>query len=842
MEPKQTLEEYIRQNYANVALEPYLCTVPHEFHHFLLSTKVAKCRDPAITTIPTLHELHYREYIDSLLNFLVQAKLSNVIANGYVNPAVNDSWSTTTVSPYCNFQVHHIKGENWNRLHNLMGRVHFTELLLTTKGFVALDLGNYLQLFGIPTYFTNQSNSLQYHFTNFTLLNKTRKNQGLLTVFNDTARQKFGQIANSTEYEKLLSILQRNDRRCRYSHIFQNVVGRNVGTGQPILGLATPLKQVIKFVLVIIGKLMPLSIFGCSSNKTLFVQSIVHVLKSPPHSRFNLADLFANLDQKEVKWSKQDLTAFYRFLEVSFIHIVFKIIQSFWYVTSASDNSSLIFFPHKVWNKVTRSWMRKYCKQYLYKSCEGIVSSDPLEKFNYGYLRLIPKGNDFRLILVPGKAPYLTRTEPVLKFEFEFSKYTKEYIDVARLILTLRSSQTKVTHPRCHSSRDIAKCINHYKLRLIEKFGSNQFKVYMLKFDMKQCYDRLNQKKVLQCVEALFGDLPQDYSFSVRSYMECPIDDLKARKSRTLVKDQTNILDFYSFNMDLNRNEAIALVDKVKTYKMTKKQLLEISKLQIFETGMLINPTTGTMYKRKTGVFQGCPLLSTFCNITYDHMVEQEFGFVVNLDSLLLRVVDDFLILSTDANVCESAKNLIYTTQLHKYGAFVNKSKTYLSDGESDGILKFLGLDINMKTLELYRDYSDVYNIPLAVQESPTKVLQHLIQLYRSRLEDFLINRTLCNYPCVAQNILNNLKSVLDILILNYKVPQERQIALFDELKLCLLNLVRVTRDKYIYVNGTESEFGNIKHEMVTTILMKFKKRQQFKQIVDWIQLDKLNK
>ena len=841
MEAELNLEEHIRQNYPSVALESFLSNVPHEFHQFLLSTKVVKCIDTAITIIPKLQELHYPEFIDSLLNFLVQNKLSNVLANGYVNPAVNDSWSTALVNPYSNFQVHYVKGENWNRLHNLMGRDRFTELLLTTKCFVTLKLGHYLQLFGIPTYFKNQSNKVQFSFTSFTLLNKTRKNQGLLTVFNETTRQKLRQVSNSAEFEKLVSTIERNDRRCRYSHIFQNVVDKNHGSPQTILSLATPLKQVIKFVLVITGKLYPLTFFGSASNRRLFLKSIVHVLKSPPHSRFNLEDLFAKLDRKVLTWS-QDLEAFYRFLEVSFIHIVYKIIQSFWYVTAASDNSSLMFFPHNAWNKVTRNWMKKYSKQYLYKSSGAISSCDLLEKFNYGYLRLIPKVNDFRLILVPAKAPYSARTDPVLKFEFEFSKYTKEYIDVVRLILTLRSSQLNISHPRCHSSRDIAKCINQYKLQLIQKFGDSQFKVYMLKFDMKQCYDRLNQKKVLDCVEALFHDLPDDYSFSVRSYMECPIHDLKARKSRTQVKDQNNILDFNNFNMDLKRNERIAIVDKVKTYKMTKKQLIEICKLQIFQTGMLINPMTSTMYKRKTGVFQGCPLLSTFCNITYDHMVEQEFGFLFNLDSLLLRVVDDFLILSTDLNVCESAKNLIYSTQLHKYGAFVNKSKTFLSDGKSDELLKFLGLDINIKTLELYRDYSDVYNIPLAVQESTTKVFQHLIQLFRSRLEDFLINRKLCSYRCVTQNILNNLKLVIDILILNYKRPEEGEKSPVDELKLCLLKLIRFTREKYVYVNGNDSEFGKIKDEMLAAILSKFKKRQEFKEIVDWIQFDQLNK
>lgn len=124
-------------------------------------------------------------------------------------------------------------------------------------------------------------------------------------------------------------------------------------------------------------------------------------------------------------------------------------------------------------------------------------------------------------------------------------------------------------------------------------------------------------------------------------------------------------------------------------------------------------------YQLRRGIPQGSRLSNALCHIYYGHLVRENLSEFLNQpDDLLIRVVDDFLYLTTNSERARAFHHRIHQG-FTDYNAYVNikKSATNLDlikprDETNDKSLRkpvwvsFCGLQFNTKTLEIRGDYT----------------------------------------------------------------------------------------------------------------------------------------
>ncbi|KAK0761022.1 LOW QUALITY PROTEIN: hypothetical protein N5P37_005964 [Trichoderma harzianum] len=120
-------------------------------------------------------------------------------------------------------------------------------------------------------------------------------------------------------------------------------------------------------------------------------------------------------------------------------------------------------------------------------------------------------------------------------------------------------------------------------------------------------------------------------------------------------------------------------------------------------------------YRQKKGIPQGSILSTFLCNYFYADLEAQHLGFLGGPDCLLLRLTDDFLLITLDK---EKAVRFVETMHqgLPEYGVEVGHDKTLVNfdmrvEGESvrklgsDGKFPYCGTFIDCKTLEITKDH-----------------------------------------------------------------------------------------------------------------------------------------
>lgn len=119
-------------------------------------------------------------------------------------------------------------------------------------------------------------------------------------------------------------------------------------------------------------------------------------------------------------------------------------------------------------------------------------------------------------------------------------------------------------------------------------------------------------------------------------------------------------------------------------------------------------------YRQKTGIPQGSVLSSFLCNYFYADLERKHLGFLDSPDSLLVRLIDDFMLITLDKR---KAERFVATMEpgIPDYGVLVNPDKLRAnfevasSQGpvqrpENSSAFPFCGLLIDYKSLEILKD------------------------------------------------------------------------------------------------------------------------------------------
>ena len=83
-------------------------------------------------------------------------------------------------------------------------------------------------------------------------------------------------------------------------------------------------------------------------------------------------------------------------------------------------------------------------------------------------------------------------------------------------------------------------------------------------------------------------------------------------------------------------------------------------------------------YRQKEGIPQGSVISTLLCSFFYGELERECFGFLTDGDSLMLRLIDDFLLVTTKKEHAQSFLQIMHNG-VEKYGVSVNWQKSLVN-------------------------------------------------------------------------------------------------------------------------------------------------------------------
>ncbi|KAI6350784.1 hypothetical protein MCOR25_010392 [Pyricularia grisea] len=505
----------------------------------------------------------------------------------------------------------------------------------------------------------------------------------------------------------LVEKMQVLHRRCSYSALLKHYCpasstdeivaslkdgGAKIDEHGLILDLATPAVHVSAYCQAVLSRLVPDKFWGDGeirvANKKVFLKHVDHFVKLRRFETMNLHELSQGLKINEIEWlappglarqkaSQSDrrkrLEIFQEFLYYLFDSILIPLIRSNFYVTESSTHrSQLFFFRHDVWRQIAEPFMA-VLKVNMYEEvntdeAQQILASRDL---NFSQVRLLPKGSSMRPItnlrrrtLAQGSKKMLGASiNTILGPAHTMLKYEKTK-DPSRLGSAM------------FSVGDIYSRLKAFK----ERVGTSNQRFYFAKVDVKAAFDTIPQSAVLQ----LISDIPTHGQYKLIKHAEVgrasgdPSAPGKiAKRWRSYARgigDHITFMDVLSTQIARNKNNSVYFESVFQKVHNTI-DLMNLITSHIKQNLVRIGKK---FYRQKDGIPQGSILSSLLCNYFYADLELKKLPFLQSDDCLLLRLIDDFLLITLDVSKARQFVEVMHAG-VPEYGVTVNPSKSLVN-------------------------------------------------------------------------------------------------------------------------------------------------------------------
>jgi telomerase reverse transcriptase len=260
--------------------------------------------------------------------------------------------------------------------------------------------------------------------------------------------------------------------------------------------------------------------------------------------------------------------------------------------------------------------------------------------------------------------------------------------------------------------------------------------LYFAKVDVQSAFDTIPQSAIV----GLISSIPQQRGYQISNHWEIASKSDTPRqeqfgKSKPVRKwlsaamnnrDTTTFLESLEQDQRLNKRNTIFVESGFKREYETS-DLLQLVASHIQQNLVKIGKK---YYRQKEGIPQGSVLSSTLCNYFYADLEVHVLKFLNTEDCLLLRLIDDFLLITTDKN-----KACRFVRTMHRgvpeYGVSVNPAKTLVnfdlaidarsvSSVGSGARFPYCGTLISPQTLNITRDRDRSAATPHSIYNSLT--------------------------------------------------------------------------------------------------------------------------
>jgi telomerase reverse transcriptase len=238
---------------------------------------------------------------------------------------------------------------------------------------------------------------------------------------------------------------------------------------------------------------------------------------------------------------------------------------------------------------------------------------------------------------------------------------------------------------------------------------------------VQSAFDTIPQSAILRLMQSV----PSESEYRISKHVEIKPGDCyrmdvdrqtKSKPIRKWISLATSTSDFRSFDESLEENFAVGkkhtvFVETIVSQFRDRNELLEMLSQHVRYNMVKIGKK---FYRQKRGIPQGSVLSSILCNYFYADLEACHLMFLNAPGSLLLRLVDDFLLVTTDPQQAKRFLQVMHDGVL-EYGVTVNPAKTLVNFEVSINGMKvkrlvgshsfpYCGSFIDTKTLDITKD------------------------------------------------------------------------------------------------------------------------------------------
>lgn len=377
----------------------------------------------------------------------------------------------------------------------------------------------------------------------------------------------------------------------------------------------------------------------------------------------------------------------------------------------------LFFFRHDIWRRATEPYIATI-KLNMFEEIETLQAKTLLDARVLGFsqLRLLPK--------LYGVRPVMNFRRRATKLQNGRSVIGRSINQVMAPVFNMldyerRKQPTRVgsalfsvgdLYPKIKGFRDQLRCLK-----------ADRKTLYFAKCDVQSCFDTIPQRQIVKLMETIASEDRYKIAFhaeikSSKIHCSSASMDKDPHPERRFFATAQASTDLETFDQAIRLRLAgskknTVFVDKVVPYDHRKDTLIDLLQEHIERNIVKIGKK---FFRQKAGIPQGSVLSSLLCSFFYAELEKESLGFLDENDGILLRLIDDFLLITTNSNHAIRFLQVMHDG-IEQYGVKVNPAKSLVNfvvtvnevkiprlDGDTG--FPYCGSIIDTKTLEITKD------------------------------------------------------------------------------------------------------------------------------------------
>ena len=470
-------------------------------------------------------------------------------------------------------------------------------------------------------------------------------------------------------------------------------------------------------------------LIGGKDNADKLIQKLKNMVNGLKYDGFIINNLLQNIKLsrisylKPIKCDKFKTLIILHLLRWLFEDVIIIILKAHFYITDTSKtNSELFYYLKKTWKSIVFSQLsdpisKNYRKLYnleKIKETDAITYCSSYQSNGICLGRLLPKNVNNECRIISGCRLYNPCTKKSYSMNYKF-------ITLNACLNWLIENDKSLTGFACNGQLDMYRSyVKFLNLNSLHRsLNSDPIKKWnFMKFDIEKCFDSIDSKQIMDYVNELFyKKLGYDYVFTILRSIKLKYDlDRKQLKTRydyinlrhrhhekgiqfiiiiKLLGQKSNLIIFSGFLYGIS--DYIHLIEETERKKhsinnrdcviyvpwyiydrsISFKNLRDLLKKCLQHVLIKIH---GDIYERMSGILQGSVCSRNLCDLYLGRIEKKLFSYenddckmrLNRADDLILRVVDDYLVISCNYDKLIQIKDLI------KLEAKFNDAKTVL--------------------------------------------------------------------------------------------------------------------------------------------------------------------
>uniref|UniRef100_A0A8C2Z256 Telomerase reverse transcriptase n=1 Tax=Cyclopterus lumpus TaxID=8103 RepID=A0A8C2Z256_CYCLU len=530
------------------------------------------------------------------------------------------------------------------------------------------------------------------------------------------------------------SRLLRRHRSCPYGRMLQRACPvADVGAAEPgrlsaLLPRHCAPHRVYLFVRECLLAVIPSELWGSAHNRRRFFFRVRGFLSSGKFERLSLAELMWKMKVNDCDWLKISPTGRVPPSELSYRTqilgqllawlldgYVVGLVRACFYVTeSVGRKNAVRFYRQEVWAKLQELAFRDH------------LSKGQMEELTPAQVAALPKATVIsRLRFIP-KTDSMRPITRVVGADAKTRVYRGRVRDLLDMLRACVRSTPALLGSTVWGMTDIHKVL----CSLAPAQKDEPKPLYFVKVDVSGAYESLPHDKLIEVIGQALTPV-QEELFTIRRYAKIWADSHEGMK-KSFVRQadflegnmgSTNMKGFVTSLQKRGKVHHAILVEQYFCSDLHGREALQLFTQML--TGSVVQFGKKT-YRQCRGIPQGSVVSSLLCCLCYGHMENVLFKDIAEKKGCLMRLVDDFLLITPDLHGAQTFLKILLAG-VPQYGLVLNPQKVAVnfqvtgSVGSCPGIralpahclFPWCGLLLDTQSLDVSKDYSSYADLSL---------------------------------------------------------------------------------------------------------------------------------